>query len=148
MLAGNQPPVDVAGEPIGVVCRLMEDGRTFPRRPLQPLIVADVAEQEVSAFLPPKRSFGHRSTTVTVAQPLNFLIRRYDAFQRSRNLLDKHACLLIFQQRLFSTHAGAPDFTPRSTGLGHTENAGPDTDMRAWCMVAADSVKSVEATWE
>src|SRR5262249_3610478 len=58
VLAGDQPALDIAGEPIGPVGRLLEHGDTLPRRVFHTLVVMDIAEQEVAAFLPPDRPFG------------------------------------------------------------------------------------------
>src|SRR5712691_6433858 len=58
MLAGDQPALEVSGQPIGAVRRLLEYGHALPRRVLHAPVVMNIAEQQVAAFLPPDRSFG------------------------------------------------------------------------------------------
>ena len=58
MLAGEQPPLQVAGEAVGAVGRLLEHGHArLPRRVLEALVGMDVAEQEIFSLLDPHRPF-------------------------------------------------------------------------------------------
>jgi len=58
MLAGNEPALEVARQPIGAVRRLLVDRHTLARHVLHPAIVVNITEQQVAAFLPPHRAFG------------------------------------------------------------------------------------------
>jgi hypothetical protein len=66
VFAGDEPALEVAGEPIGLVGGLLDQSDTHARRPLQPPIIANVTEQEIAAFLPSHWAFG-RSTRATKA---------------------------------------------------------------------------------
>src|SRR5262249_1325594 len=57
MLTGDEPPLQVAGEPVGAIGRLVIDGDAFTGRIFMPAAGVDVAGQKVAAFLPPYRPF-------------------------------------------------------------------------------------------
>src|SRR5580700_6342827 len=60
LLAGQQPALEVAGQPVGLVGLVLENAHALAGRVFHPLAGVNVAEQEVAAFLPPHRPF-HRA---------------------------------------------------------------------------------------
>src|SRR2546422_9856 len=58
MLAGNQPALEIPGQPVGPVRRLQEHRHALGGDVLHAPVVMDVAEQQKAAFLPPERPFG------------------------------------------------------------------------------------------
>jgi hypothetical protein len=89
VLAGQQPALEVAGEPVGPVGLLLEYRDALAWRVLHPLAGVDVAEQEIAAFLPPQRSLGRPQRAAKAAAHFDDgLIRRKDAIKLRRELLD------------------------------------------------------------
>src|SRR5262249_37838980 len=72
--------------PVG---RLLEHGDTLARHILHPSVVMNVAEQQITAFLPPDRSFsGSHRAAEAIGQLLDGLGRRDDLVQLWSELLD------------------------------------------------------------
>src|SRR5215470_19986026 len=67
VFAGDEPALEVSGEPISLIGGLLDEGDTRTRRPLHAPIIANVTEQEIASFLPPHGAFG-RSTRTTKAR--------------------------------------------------------------------------------
>ena len=53
VLASEQPALQVAGQPIGAVGRLQEQRDALAGLVFQPLVIMDIAEQQIAAFMPP-----------------------------------------------------------------------------------------------
>jgi hypothetical protein len=74
-LARDEAALDVAGEPVGPVCRLLELHRCLAGRVFHAPVSVNVAEQEVAALLPPHRTFGRAAVAAdTVGQLIDRLI--------------------------------------------------------------------------
>ena len=58
VFAGEQASLEVAGESVGVVGGLLEEGYAFVGVPLHAPVVVYVAEQEIAAVAPPEWPFG------------------------------------------------------------------------------------------
>src|SRR5262249_54398791 len=87
--AGNRPPVQTARGAVPPVHALLEQGRALAGRVLHPPVVVDVAEEQVTAFLPPDRPFGGaESAAISAAQFLYGLGRGKDTAQARIELLD------------------------------------------------------------
>ena len=56
VLASQEASLQVPGETVGPVGRLLEQCHAVALGPLHPTVVVDVTEEEVSPFLPPQRS--------------------------------------------------------------------------------------------
>src|SRR5262252_3948130 len=67
VFAGDEPALEVSGEPIGLIGGLLDEGDTGARRPLHAPIISNVTEQKIASFLPPHWAFG-RSTRTTKAR--------------------------------------------------------------------------------
>ena len=53
MLAGDEPPLQIAGQAVGAVGRFLEQRDAGAGLVLHAPVVVDIAEQEIAAFLPP-----------------------------------------------------------------------------------------------
>ena len=69
VLAGDQPALKVAGQPVGPVGRFLEQRHALAGLVFHPLVVVDVAEQQIAAFLPPERSFGRALRRRRIRRP-------------------------------------------------------------------------------
>src|SRR5207249_245183 len=78
VLAGNQPTLEVAGEPVGPVGRLLEQGHALARRVFHALVVMDIAKQKVAALLPPDRPLGRPELTAEAGGQFLDRLRRVD----------------------------------------------------------------------
>src|SRR5262249_5845812 len=58
VLTCEEPPLQIAREPVRAVGRLEIDGHAIARRVFHAPIVVDIGEQEVAALLPPERPLG------------------------------------------------------------------------------------------
>jgi len=65
-LAGDKPPLKIAGQTVCVLRTLLEERDALPRRVLHAAVVADVAEKEIAALLPPYRAF-RRTAVAAIA---------------------------------------------------------------------------------
>ena len=119
MLAGEQPALEVAGQPIGAVRRLLDQGHALARHVLHPPVVMNVTEQQIAAFLPPHWSFGGPlGAAEAIGQHLDRLGQGDDLFQLRSELLDPLAAW-----------ADAP-LTPPATARLPTATAIPNTCRR------------------
>src|SRR5262249_15402580 len=76
-LAGDGPPLKIARESFGVLGALFDHCDALPGRVLHAPVVADVAEEEIAAFLPPPRAFGGPAiAAITFAQDADLFGRR------------------------------------------------------------------------
>ena len=73
VLAGNEPALQVSGQPISPVGRLLKDGDALAGIVFHPLVIVNVAEQQITAFFPPQRSFGR---TQSAAEPVGQMLDR------------------------------------------------------------------------
>ena len=89
VFAGEQPALEVAGQPIGPVRCLLERRHALPRRVFHPPVVVNVAEQQIAALLPPDRSFGGSECAAeAIGELLDGFGRRDDRVQPLLQLLD------------------------------------------------------------
>ncbi len=58
VLAGDQPPLQIAGQAVGAVSRLQQQRNALAGLVFHPAIIVDVAEHEIAAFVPPQWSLG------------------------------------------------------------------------------------------
>src|SRR5712691_6663414 len=61
VFAGDEPALEVPGEPIGLIGRLLNQGGTRARRPLHAPIIPNITKNEIATFLPPHGAFGGSS---------------------------------------------------------------------------------------
>src|SRR6266446_8210850 len=93
---GHQPPLPVAREAVGPIGGLLHHTDASAWGPSYASIVADIAQQEIPAFVPPQRPFGRTHVIAeAVGQFFHLLPWRHDAFQGRMMLLDGHALLLL-----------------------------------------------------
>src|SRR5262245_33565706 len=89
MLGREQPSLQVAGEAVGAVGRLLEQRDALAGRVLHAPVVMDVAEQEIAALLPPHRPFGRPEIAAEAGgEFLDRLRGRDDLVELGRELLD------------------------------------------------------------
>src|SRR5262245_35820481 len=89
MLGRKQPPLQVAGEAVGAVGRLLEQRDALAGRVLHAPVVVDIAEQEIAALLPPNRPFSRPEIAAKAGgERLERLRRRDDLVEFGRELLD------------------------------------------------------------
>ena len=74
MFAGQQPAFQVAGESVGVVGGLLEEGDALIGRPFHAPVVVDVAEQQVAAIAPPEWAFGWASVASEAGTEFLYLL--------------------------------------------------------------------------
>jgi hypothetical protein len=96
MFAGDDPPLGVSSQTIGVVRRLAPEGHAFFFGPSIPLVVGVVAKEEVSLFAPQgtlsdtlDRSAGQRPPEA-VGQPLDLRIPIGQLIEHGTQSLDRH----------------------------------------------------------
>ena len=58
VLAGHEATLQIAGQAIGLVGRLLLQGHALAGRVLHAAAVVDIAKQQIAAFLPPHGPFG------------------------------------------------------------------------------------------
>src|SRR4029077_18542347 len=89
VLAGDQPPLQVARQSIGAVGRLQQQRDTLAGLVLHAAVVVDVAEHEMAAFAPPQWPLGWALRAAkAVGQILDRLRERDDPLQFGSQLLD------------------------------------------------------------
>ena len=97
VLTGDEPALQVAGEAVGPVGRLVvhAGNTTAGIEPYTPVVV-DVAEEQVAALRPPNRPFGRAVVPAVVVGrvPGDFGVGGYDAREFRGVLLDGHGPLL------------------------------------------------------
>src|SRR6266699_5305586 len=93
---GHQPPLPVAGEPVGAIGGLLHHTDASAWSPLHAPIVANIAKHEISAFVPPQRSFGRPLVIAKAAgQFFHFSSWRHNTFQGRMMLFDWHTLFLL-----------------------------------------------------
>src|SRR6516165_12157931 len=89
MLARDDPPLQVAGQPVRLVGVLLEDGDALAGRVFHAFAGMDVAEQEIAALLDPDGSLGRAEWSAEARCDLiDRLGRGDDLLQRRIELLD------------------------------------------------------------
>src|SRR5262249_4954093 len=89
VLAGEQPPLEIAGESVGAVGWLLEHGHALAGDVLHALVVVDVAEEQIAPLFPPERALGRPERPAeSVGQIVDRLRRRDDLLELGRQLLD------------------------------------------------------------
>src|SRR5262245_25600555 len=89
MLGRKQPPLQIAGETVGAVGRLLEQRDALAGRVLHAPVAVDVAEQEIAALLPPQWPFGRSDIAAEAGgELLDRLGGRNDLVELGRELLD------------------------------------------------------------
>jgi hypothetical protein len=69
-LASDEAPLEVAREPVGPVGRLLQFNRPLTGRVFHASVAVDVAEQKVTALLPPHRTVGRPAVAADTAGEL------------------------------------------------------------------------------
>src|SRR5262249_62229399 len=72
VLTGEEPPLQIAREPVRAVGRLEIDGHARARRVFHAPVVVDIGEQEVAALLPPQRPLGGSPRAAQTRSPLPY----------------------------------------------------------------------------
>src|SRR5262249_25747314 len=89
MLTGHKAALEVAGEPISAVGRLLVHGDAFAGRVFHAPVVMNITKEKVPAFLPPDGAFGGAEFTAKArGQLLDGLGRGEDLVQLRSKLLD------------------------------------------------------------
>jgi hypothetical protein len=89
MLGCKQAALQIAGETVRSVGRLLEHADALARRVLHAPVVVDVREQEIAAFPPPQRTFGRAQiATEARGQFVDWFGSRDDLVESGIELLD------------------------------------------------------------
>src|ERR1700759_5135529 len=89
MLAGDQSPLQISGQSVGALGWFLEQGHTGAGDIFHPPVVVNVTEQQMVAFLPPKRPLSRAMRSPEpVCQVMDRLRYRNDFSQRRIQLFD------------------------------------------------------------
>src|SRR5262249_7529826 len=89
VLAGQQSALEISGQPVRAVRRLVEHGHALARHVLHPPVVVNVAEQQIAAFFPPEWPFRRpQRPAESIGQITDGLRWADDLFQLRSQLLD------------------------------------------------------------